>query len=778
MNDLNNIKSFVSLLHGVVIFNFISKQPNTHLAHQNLINQGNAIIKENLTEFDILNKYIENILKTYENFLQSFQHYSWSNSISSLEVIFQNVFKGFSNSNHQFPYSYSPQNTHYYLININQPTEFPLYIQNDKKLDNTKLQKLWNEFFKEFLCLKEIKDITTLNTTLYYLLYKYTVRLPSCIQNLEDVSLFDYIRVLSAIYICQQKTEFDNDKKYVLIKGDLTGIQNYIYSDIFLDKPGSTEGLSKKLRGRSFFISLLTDFIANLFIQTFDLEETNIIYSGGGHFLVLLPNSNDLNTQIIDLEKKINLEISELVELKLSFILGKTELDEKILENASEAIQKVNQNLNQVKQQKFISYIDEIFELNLRKKLDDEKLGQLIPHGKYLLQIQWKEYDKKIHKEESLGVGFKNFNTTFHIVKSFQELENLLEKYISNISKVRIYCVNEINFIEPFKNLIRRYPFSIELGFKVIATYVPRKKHIDNEEPMIFEEISQCDREYNKKLSFDQLGILRLDVDNLGTLFAFGLEKDGKTSLMRTASLSRELHHYFAGFSNQLCKEHQIYTVYSGGDDAFFIGSWINILYFAKEFKNKFNELVCNNPNFTFSAGLFMCDHKHPIGKFAEQAAELEELSKNYSENNKASKNAITVFDHTLRWEKFNEMLNFAETLLKYVDDKSSGNEKNTEKLARSFVHRILRMIKASLYSKNANEGKIDLEKLHQNAVQIKYLLARRGFTAKEIEKNQKEIVQDVIKVLLNNFNKHELIKNYIIPLSYVILKTRKKAEK
>ncbi|GIV43251.1 MAG: hypothetical protein KatS3mg035_0374 [Bacteroidia bacterium] len=123
-------------------------------------------------------------------------------------------------------------------------------------------------------------------------------------------------------------------------------------------------------------------------------------------------------------------------------------------------------------------------------------------------------------------------------------------------------------------------------------------------------------------------------------------------------------------------------------------------------------------------------------------------------------------------------MLNFSQKLLKYVDTNASANEKNTEKLARSFVHRILRMIKSSLHNKGQNEGQVDVEKLYKNAALLHYLLARRGFSQNEMDKNKnKEIVQDIIRILIDNFIKQEMIKNFLIPTNYVILKTRRIAK-
>lgn len=762
------IQNFVSIFHGLCIFSFKCDE-NQPFTYENLLNHGKKILKEELVEFKALEKHLNDILIEYENHIKFLSNYSLSSNSQNLEVIFQNIFKNTSNDSGSFPYANKNKNSYYFPIKNHEPLTLTKY-EKTLQLNKQSLHSLYKDFIKELNLLKNIQDLKSLSATFYFLFYKYSIHIPCFIKGLEDVSLFDFIRVIAAFNNCKFYENTSKEKPFLMVKGDITGIQNYIYSDITLHESGSGEGLTKKIRGRSFYISLLTDFIAKTFIESFQLPESNIIYSGGGHFLVLLPNIGNINAILDELEKKINLMLSQKIGLKLSFIHGRTELDETFLENASTAILNVNYSLNKTKQQKFLTYIDEIFNLKFCNGFNDEELGKLIPRGKYFIEVTLKEKETKIDNENGFAADFCEFHTYYFILEKENELNDLLNKHIQNIEKVKVYCLNDVNFIEPFKNLMVKYPFSIAMGYKIIASYVPKE---NNNKPYEFEGISKLDLDLDKtkgqELSFSQLGILRLDVDNLGALFAFGLEENGKTSLMRVATLSRELHQYFSGYSNTLCEKYRIYTVYSGGDDAFFIGSWINILHFAKEFRDNFREFTCENPNFTFSAGIFMCDHHHPIGKFAEQAAEMEELSKKFKNGRK---NALTVFDHTLSWESYNEMLNFSRTLLKFVDDKHS-NEKNTEKFARSFIHRILRMIKSSLHTKGPHKGEVDVVAMYKNSVQLKYLLARKGFDAEEIKSIQKDIVKEIVKVIIDNFDKKDLIKNYIIPMSYVILKTR-----
>jgi hypothetical protein len=159
------------------------------------------------------------------------------------------------------------------------------------------------------------------------------------------------------------------------------------------------------------------------------------------------------------------------------------------------------------------------------------------------------------------------------------------------------------------------------------------------------------------------------------------------------------------------------------------------------------------------------------VAKFAQKAAELEELSKGFRDETGKEKNAITVFDHTLSWESYCNMLDFAEKLFKNTNE---TNVKEKEKLNRSLVHRLLRIIKSVIQP----SGKIDIEKLHRNVAQLHYLFARHGFDAERFENAKdgisKDIIAIILKEFLNDFSKEKIIKNYLIPTNYVILKTRK----
>lgn len=145
--------------------------------------------------------------------------------------------------------------------------------------------------------------------SLYSLLYKYTCNIVSSTINLPDVSLFDHLKTTAAIAVClyyvsvekgfSSLSEIRNYKKpLLLVGGDISGIQNYIY-DIL------TKSAAKNLKGRSFYVQLLVDSIIQKLLNHLGLFSSNIIYSSGGGFYLLAPNSANVKEKIKNATHKI-----------------------------------------------------------------------------------------------------------------------------------------------------------------------------------------------------------------------------------------------------------------------------------------------------------------------------------------------------------------------------------------------------------------------------------------------------------------------------------------
>ncbi|MCC5943489.1 MAG: hypothetical protein JJT94_01035 [Bernardetiaceae bacterium] len=169
---------------------------------------------------------------------------------------------------------------------------------------------------------------------------------------------------------------------------------------------------------------------------------------------------------------------------------------------------------------------------------------------------------------------------------------------------------------------------------------------------------------------FKRLGVLRMDVDNLGTLFQSGLGT--RASFARYACLSRSMDYFFKGHLNHIWAEGNLgygveeiefkkrsLILYAGGDDLFLIGRWDIMIAFAKAINENFAKYVGYNTKLKLSGGMSAVGAKFPIMKAAQICEDAEKVAKQHEykieENGKEyyfQKNAFTLFGVPLNWEQ------------------------------------------------------------------------------------------------------------------------------
>ena len=109
-----------------------------------------------------------------------------------------------------------------------------------------------------------------------------------------------------------------------------------------------------------------------------------------------------------------------------------------------------------------------------------------------------------------------------------------------------------------------------------------------------------------------RLGVIRADVDNLGTAFVSGFPEEYQT-LSRSASFSRLLSLFFKKNVNDILKNPKYYldengekrnctVIYAGGDDLFIIGAWRDIIEFSVDLQE--NLAAFSENTLKISAGI------------------------------------------------------------------------------------------------------------------------------------------------------------------------------
>ena len=134
---------------------------------------------------------------------------------------------------------------------------------------------------------------------------------------INDVSLYSHSKLTAAIASCffdyfnfkgitdykkccfSEEENIYNEKTMILLSGDLSGIQDFIFNI-------SSKGALRSIKGRSFYLEIEMENIIDEMLNYLDLSRANILYNGGGHFYMLLANTKETKDKIKYLQNKIN----------------------------------------------------------------------------------------------------------------------------------------------------------------------------------------------------------------------------------------------------------------------------------------------------------------------------------------------------------------------------------------------------------------------------------------------------------------------------------------
>ena len=618
--------------------------------------------------------------------------------------------------------------------------------------------ELWNRFETEIKTFFA-GDKTNLNQkntveTLYFLLQKYLVNVPSSTQDIPDVSLFDHSKTTAAFALCLydyirwqnikdanelNKLRNDKDRKpFLLLGADLSGIQSYLYKI-------KSKFAAKNLKGRSFLLHLIGKTIAQRLIDSFDLYQSNIIYNSGGGFFMLLPNTEDVITKLKSLKKDLNREMLDKFGGELYVALAWESIDMPAVfdKQIHQIWSKVFEKLGQDKQQRFKDLItgdyDSFFEASgdPDNSIPDSITGEEIPTGE-VINIEDMNLSKLTKAQIDLGKELKK-SRYWYMIKdgwtdkegglSFWGYHHLLKEEedirLADLQNVLKFRFNDTDFLTVKSQNIQGFEF-----------YGGNDYPVDEEgDPKTFDQYT--------KGAYNKLGFIRMDVDNLGYIFKNGFAEKQKT-FSRYATLSRNLDLFFRAYINYIWAknpEYKKYTfiLYAGGDDLFILGDWQVVQSFAGDIRNSFKKYVCNNPYISISGGELIVPPKFPVLKAADMVADAEKLAKSYIhkgiklmykfENNEKKiekqKDAFTLFDTALAWDK------------EYIMVKKKANELyqkvTNNELPKAFLQKLM------MYHQRQNEP------------QTQWLMAYDFSRMAKRYNNQAGYIMDILKDILNN---------------------------
>jgi len=574
-----------------------------------------------------------------------------------------------------------PDDRYYYpkKLTLSKESLFPKLKRSDAMAGwhlQPEYKELWKEFKEETGNIPH-STLDSLFTSLYWLLQKYTSFIPSAVyRDFPDISLFDHLKTTCAIAECLYKN--NGEENFLLIGGDISGIQNFIYSI-------TSKGAAKSLRGRSFYLQLLTETIARYVLDRLGMSIANLLYCGGGHFYILAPSNPNIENKLEEVRREIGQKLLEGHHGELYLVLDWVSFFGREFEEKGkfgDVWSKIVHKLAEKKKSKFAEILEDRYEeifgprdeggtkdiceicgSEKHVKMDDEgrkkcvrcesfeKLAKNIATANYMVEIVGDREIKRILD----GGTWEDVIASFGVRYEFPRTKTLGSDELRKIDaeKVIVYRLNDTRFLMNLDLTGVKTP--VAFGFKFLANATPWA----NNKIKDFGELADGSE------GIDRWAVLRMDVDYLGKIFSEGLGTDRTVS--RVSTLSSLLSLFFSGWMEKICKRHSenIYAIYSGGDDLFIVGSWSVIPEIAKEIYNDFKEFSCQNLNITLSGGIYIApSKKYPLYMAADLAGKALEKSKGVEE-----KDAITFLDMPVKWSMFNnEITQLKSKLLELIN--------------------------------------------------------------------------------------------------------------
>ena len=531
---------------------------------------------------------------------------------------------------------------------------------------------LWDAFLCEFA--KATKG--NVYTSAFYqtcvaLLHKYTARIPAATstgakdeRTVPDISLYDHLRTTAAIAACIgrefSETDVDSHLRHhkgsasqevcLLIKGDISGIQSFLYQVV-------SDGAARELRGRSFYLQLLTESIAHWVLRRFELPITNLLLATGGHFYILAPYREAVS-QLHELCKTVSKKLWKLHKGDISFTLAGVPIrtGDFAPDKFSDKWDEVATSVNEKKQQKWSDMGHELMYKNLFVPRSEavidwkfDELGRDLrgQDKKYLVMFEVPPASVPDKPNElTWRSALKAFGLDVHICSDKKK-----PPLPSDTERVIVYRMGDTEFLnDAALEGFRWDDTSVSYDFRIFR---PVADEADYDALADASEGVKC------------LGVLRMDVDDLGNIFKTKL--GDHATISRLASLSGELCYFFEGYIAHLCRQYNkkqsiLELLYAGGDDLFIVGGWSALPEIARGIRNEFREFVTGD-HVTLSGGIAIEHRKFPLYQFATLGGIAEKSAKSLP-----CKDAISFLRKPMKWKDFKEVQKRHKEFLEVVD--------------------------------------------------------------------------------------------------------------
>lgn len=523
-----------------------------------------------------------------------------------------------------------------------------------------------------------------------------------------DISLYDHSKVTAAVGACiseylldrgetdyftalvQQEQSFRLQQAFLLYSADFSGIQKFIYSV-------STRNALKSLRSRSFFLELCMEHYIDELLQLCGLSRANLLYSGGGHCYVLLPNTEKTVRAIQAWNTRFNDFLIEQFGVRLYLADGYTPCSANDLTNtpAEEApYQAMFRRVSrQVAKKKLHRYsVQQLRRMNQSHQDPGQRECRICGRTDALHDGEedtciclwcalFESLSRKIQGQDVYVVSRDAAGADFTLPAAQGELSFIL----TNEARARQLLTGE--------GVARVYTKNRFCAGRRCSTRIYVGDYAADNSMAALAGASE---------GVPRLGVCRMDVDNLGQSFVSGYECAAESdpvkrqhfvTLSRTAAFSRQMSLFFKGYINPIlsgefehCRALQVAVVYSGGDDVFLVGAWTDVLEGARRIREALRRYTCGA--LTISAGIGIYGDHFPIRQAASLTAGLEDEAKSLPH-----KDGIALFaagdGHCYPWDTYLERI-CGEKLVTLERYFSSGDSEH----GTAFLYRLMELLR------------------------------------------------------------------------------------
>ncbi len=597
-----------------------------------------------------------------------------------------------------------------------------------------------------------------------------------------DISLYDHLKLTAAVACCMYlhfaergvsgykehcfgpgREKARNEKYFMLVSGDLSGIQNFIYTI-------SSKGALRSLRGRSFYLEMLLENIAGEMLRGLGLTMANLLYTGGGHFYLLAPGTDNAEKFLAAAENKINGWLLENFHTSLYLALARERCSATELTGQGEKSRNTGDIFKKLSSKLSLKKLSRYGKEQLKKLMDPDSSLNFSGEKERECAVCGTS-SQKIARIEHFGEemdlcgncrAFMEFggnlpdlgdrkNTRVLAVAEDSHGPGEIQTKLPSADGETLYATlagmdEAENSIRQKGRIFRRiYSINRLITGNATATNIWMGNYAaagkDGEGIADFKTLAE------KSGGINRIAVLRADVDSLGAVFTggFGKAADGAgySTLSRYAALSRSLSLFFKGYINHICMkklaqetppfslhagetggdagERQLVISYSGGDDIFIVGSWDQVIEFAVDLRRCFKAFSCGS--MTLSAGIGFFRPGFPVCQMAEITGGLEKAAKKMD-----GKDSIALFGmdaaarggdfvktarHLYKWEDFIngvcvEKFGGLNQWFNFNDEHRPGKIR----ASRAFVYKLLKLARENLDDRLSKGGGMPLARL------------------------------------------------------------------